>query len=111
MRTSMQGFQRIFKAVCKVGLLRPCLWARNDNKGTSLRRSKATEAIQFWLMGSLCFLCPFVARADFARPWQLYYQEPATPVMEHLYDFHRTLLIIEGLIVLLVAGLLIFACI
>lgn len=45
--------------------------------------------------------------AAFPKPWQIYYQEPATPVMEYLYDFHTTLLWIEGGIVLLVATLLI----
>jgi len=56
-----------------------------------------------------CFLLPTSAYAAFPKPWQMYYQEPATPVMEYLYDFHATLLWIEGSIVLLVAILLIFA--
>jgi len=56
------------------------------------------------------FLCLFSenAWADFPRPWQMYFQNPVTPVMEHLYDFHTLLLYIEGGIVLVVAGLLIF---
>ena len=56
-----------------------------------------------------CFLFPSYSHAAFPKPWQMYYQDPATPVMEFLYDFHATLLWIEGFIVLLVAGLLIFA--
>ena len=63
------------------------------------------------LLGILSFLLPTMLWADYPRPWQMYYQEPATPVMEHLYDFHKTLLIIEGAIVLLVAALLIFVII
>ena len=41
----------------------------------------------------------------------MYYQEPVTPVMDHLYDFHQLLLIIEGGIVILVTALLIFVMI
>ena len=59
---------------------------------------------------ALCYLfLPTSATAAFPKPWQMYYQEPATPVMEYLYDFHATLLWIEGCIVFLVAILLIFA--
>lgn len=61
-----------------------------------------------FLLGLILLLIPCAGKADYPRPWQMYYQEPVTPVMDHLYDFHRTLLIIEGLIVLLVAGLLMF---
>lgn len=63
------------------------------------------------LLGILSLIFSTMVRADYPRPWQMYYQEPVTPVMDHLYDFHRTLLIIEGVIVLLVAGLLIFVSI
>jgi len=65
------------------------------------------RAFQF-LFGIIFFLSPFSGKADYPRPWQMYYQEPVTPVMDHIYDFHRTLLFIEGSIVLLVAALLIF---
>jgi len=41
----------------------------------------------------------------------MYYQEPVTPIMDTLYDFHHFLLIIEGGIVLLVAALLVFVII
>lgn len=65
------------------------------------------QALPF-LLGTLFLLFPCAGKADYPRPWQMYYQEPVTPVMDHLYDFHTTLLIIEGIIVLIVATLLIF---
>lgn len=65
------------------------------------------RGLQIYL-GILAFLFPSIGWADHPRPWQMYYQEPVTPVMEHLYDFHRTLLYIEGGIVFIVAALLIF---
>ena len=43
------------------------------------------------LLGILSFLLPCVGRADYPRPWQMYYQEPVTPVMDQLYDFHLIL--------------------
>lgn len=61
-----------------------------------------------FLLGILSFLFPCMGYADFPRPWQMYYQEPVTPVMERLYDFHIALLVIEGIIVFLVSTLLIF---
>lgn len=61
-----------------------------------------------FLLGILSFLFPCMGYADFPRPWQMYYQEPVTPVMERLYDFHIALLVIEGIIVFLVSALLIF---
>ncbi len=60
------------------------------------------------LIGIVSFLFSFGAWAQQPHPWQMYYQKPATPVMEIIYDFHLMLLYIEGGIVLLVAGLLIF---
>ncbi|HUX80336.1 MAG TPA: cytochrome c oxidase subunit II [Alphaproteobacteria bacterium] len=61
-----------------------------------------------FLLGIFSFFLPSFTWADQPRPWQMYYQNPATPVMEHLYDFHLTLLIIEGIIVFIVAALLIY---
>lgn len=60
-----------------------------------------------WFTFLLCLFFPTSVYAAFPKPWQMYYQDPATPVMEYLYDFHTTLLWIEGGIVLLVATLLI----
>ncbi len=57
------------------------------------------------------YLLPQGAWANFPQPWQMYFQNPVTPVMEHLYDFHTLLLYIEGGIVLVVAGLLMFVII
>lgn len=57
------------------------------------------------------FFLPSLAHASHARPWQMYYQDPVTPVMEHLYDFHILLLWIEGAIVFIVGALLIFVII
>jgi cytochrome c oxidase subunit 2 len=56
-------------------------------------------------------LLPAGAGANFPQPWQMYFQNPVTPVMEHLYDFHTLLLYIEGGIVFVVAALLIFVII
>lgn len=68
------------------------------------------RAFQF-LFGILSLLIPYSAKADYPRPWQMYYQDPVTPVMDHLYDFHHLLLMIEGGIVFLVSALLIFVMI
>jgi len=59
------------------------------------------------------FVCllPQSLWANFPQPWQMYFQNPVTPVMEHLYDFHTLLLYIEGGIVFVVAALLIFVII
>ncbi len=46
-----------------------------------------------------------------AEPWQMGYQEPATPVMEQLIDVHNYTLIIATLITLFVLGLLIYVCV
>lgn len=60
---------------------------------------------------ALAVFFPTFAFADFPRPWQIYYQDPATPVMQMIYDFHLELLTIEGLIVLMVAVLLVYVII
>ena len=59
------------------------------------------------------FVCllPQSVWANLPQPWQMYFQNPVTPVMEHLYDFHTLLLYIEGGIVFVVAALLIFVII
>lgn len=63
------------------------------------------------LLGIVFCLMPYAGKADYPRPWQMYYQTPVTPVMDHLYDFHHLLLIIEGVIVFVVTALLIFVII
>lgn len=57
------------------------------------------------------YLFPRSGKADYPRPWQLYFQESATPVMEDLTIFHNLLLIVEGGIVLVVSALLIYVII
>jgi cytochrome c oxidase subunit II len=116
-RTSMRGFLRLLKAIRRTGLLRskaPC----NDGGGERFCEAPE-EPKQPWTkkfanamsIGILSFFLPSFLWADYPRPWQMYYQNPVTPVMEHLYDFHITLLIIEGIIVSIVAALLIFVVI
>lgn len=65
------------------------------------------RAISFFFF-TFFYLIPHAGRADYPRPWQLYFQESATPVMEDLTTFHNLLLFIEGGIVLVVAALLIY---
>ncbi len=67
------------------------------------------QGLAMTLVGlTLAVFLPTFAQADFPRPWQIYYQDPVTPVMQIIYDFHLELLTIEGLIVLMVAGLLVY---
>ncbi|MEX2450753.1 MAG: cytochrome c oxidase subunit II [Rhodospirillales bacterium] len=51
------------------------------------------------------------ASADIARPWQLGMQEPASPVMEFVKEFHDFLLILITLITLFVLGLLLYVAV
>ncbi len=46
-----------------------------------------------------------------ARPWQIYYQEPASPVQAHLEGLHDGIMVVITLITLLVLGLLIYVCV
>ena len=41
------------------------------------------------------------------KPWEMYFQPAATPVMERIHSFHNLLLVIEALIVLLVMVLMV----
>lgn len=52
-----------------------------------------------------------VALASKPVPWQLDFQEPASPVMAELYDFHNFLLIISTAIVLFVLFLILYVII
>lgn len=45
-----------------------------------------------------------------AKPWQLNFQEPATPVMEQLYDTHTLLLWIITIICAFVLSLMVYIC-
>jgi cytochrome c oxidase subunit 2 len=51
------------------------------------------------------------AQADIARPWQLGFQEPQSPVMKDVVWFHDLLLVIITLITLFVLGLLLYIAI
>ncbi len=56
------------------------------------------------------FLLSTPAFADLGRPapWQLGFQEAASPIMRQIDDFHNFLLVLSGLITLFVLGLLIY---
>ncbi len=61
--------------------------------------SFAPIAMMAWISG---------AHADIARPWQLGFQEPQSPVMKDVVWFHDVLLVIITLITLFVLGLLLY---
>lgn len=61
-----------------------------------------------WMMG---LGLPLDVHAAAPQPWQVYFQPPATPTMERLYDFHTLLLWIEGGIVCVVTALLVYTLI
>ena len=50
------------------------------------------------------------AYADFPRPWQLNFQEAASPVMEQLTQFHDLLLVVITAVSVFVLLLLIYVC-
>ncbi|MCH8239865.1 MAG: cytochrome c oxidase subunit II [Proteobacteria bacterium] len=56
------------------------------------------------------FLLSTPAFADLGRPapWQLGFQEAASPIMRQIDDFHNFLLVLSGLITFFVLGLLIY---
>ncbi len=59
-------------------------------------------------------LAPIAALAEpqgMAHPWQLNFQNPATPVMEKLYALHDMLLIIITVITIVVLALMTFICV
>ena len=65
----------------------------------------------------MAFLMSFAASAaraqdeGLARPWQLGFQNPATPVMEQLFQMHNILLVIITLITVLVLVALTYICV
>jgi cytochrome c oxidase subunit 2 len=64
-----------------------------------------------WIGSPLIFLSTWLAASTGAlaagpKPWQMNFQEAATPVMEDIISFHNLLLVIEILIVLFVLGLM-----
>lgn len=52
-----------------------------------------------------------VGRIAIAKPWQMGMVEPASPVMEKLYDFHDFLLILITVVSLFVLGLMVYVCV
>lgn len=50
----------------------------------------------------------FPALANQPRPWQMGFQEPASPIMDKIYDLHNTLLYIIIAVALIVAALLLY---
>jgi cytochrome c oxidase subunit II len=45
------------------------------------------------------------------KPWQMWFQEPASPVMERIMEFHDLVFAIEVAIVVLVLGIMAYICI
>ncbi|MDX2050154.1 MAG: cytochrome c oxidase subunit II [Rickettsiaceae bacterium] len=58
----------------------------------------------------LCFLKSSLAFGAEPKPWQVYFQEPATEVMEDIVSLHNFILVIITAILLVVAGLLAYVC-
>lgn len=58
------------------------------------------------LLGVIVGLDPASAVEGLAHPWQINLQDPASPVMDRVNDFHNLLLVIQIGIVLLVMGIL-----
>jgi len=59
----------------------------------------------------LAILISPIARASKPEPWQLNFQEAASPVMAELHDFHNFLLILSTAIVLFVIFLIVYVAI
>jgi cytochrome c oxidase subunit II len=59
----------------------------------------------------LAALLPLPALADKPQPWQIGFQEPATPVAEQLQDLHSLIFWIITAIVIFVLGLLGYVCV
>lgn len=67
----------------------------------------AAFSLLTFCMGALTF--PGAAQADgIAKPWQMNFQDAASPVMEMIHDFHELLFWIITLITLFVLALLIY---
>lgn len=61
--------------------------------------------------GLTMFAAPAAAeRVGAASPWQMNFQEAATPIMEQVNDFHNLLLVIITAISLFVLALMIYVC-
>ena len=59
-------------------------------------------------IASICLLWTQISHASEPKPWQWYFQPPATPVMEQIIEFHNLMFFVEVGIVLLVLGLMVY---
>lgn len=74
-----------------------------------IRTSLRNAVIAFTVFaGALVGLGAAASAQGRATPWQMGFQEPATPVMERIIDFHNLLLIIITFITVFVMGLLLY---
>ena len=77
-----------------------------------IRTSLQNAVIAFTAFaGALVGLGTAVSAEGRAVPWQMGFQDPATPVMERIISFHNLLLVIIGVIVVFVMGLLLYVII
>jgi cytochrome c oxidase subunit II len=72
---------------------------------------RAIRHLFFFICLSLSFPAFAEGHTGMATPWQLNLQQPATPVMEKLYDLHSGLLILITVIAVFVLLLLTYVCI
>lgn len=77
---------------------------------SALRRSR-WAGIGSTLLGLLVGVVPGMAFADQPRPWEMFFQDPATPVMDRVESFHHLLLWVIAIIVVFVAVLLVLVMI
>lgn len=63
------------------------------------------------LVAALAVFSANYAFADQPKPWQLGFQEAASPIMERIESFHNILLVVIFLITIFVLSLLIYVCI
>nr|YP_010152747.1 cytochrome c oxidase subunit 2 [Aureoumbra lagunensis]QQW50395.1 cytochrome c oxidase subunit 2 [Aureoumbra lagunensis] len=61
------------------------------------------------LTSLLFFIIPFYCLSDSARPWQMNFQDPATPVMEGIINFHNHIMFFLIMVVIFVSWML-FRC-
>ena len=66
------------------------------------------RSLPLWLMGAVLAATTTPALADIPRPWQMNFQDAATPVAEQLRDLHDLLMVVITVITLFVMGLLLY---
>ena len=60
----------------------------------------------FYQIACLPFL-PLLCLSDSARPWQMNFQDPATPIMEGIINFHNHIMFFLSMVVIFVSWMLI----